>query len=276
MKHILSGICLGLLWLMSLVPALAADSLQNIQQRGELIVAFSDKSAPFFLQDKQGNWFGIDHQVVLDLSHWLGVKPVFIQKAYPDDIVTAVANGEADIGIAELSRTLKRAEKVQFTDSYFEMPLYVIVDRIRFVDDILQEDVMEMINQPTVRLGVLKGTSYVNRAVRYAPDAQHIVISDFNNLPRDFAEQQLDAVLLNEADVKNWQYAYPGSSIKLKPIPFDDKADAIVMAVDLDNDHLVKWLNVYIELAKRAGLFERLEQQYLDGDSWRQRAVNVE
>jgi polar amino acid transport system substrate-binding protein len=276
MKPILSGICLGLLWLMSLTPGLAADSLRNIQQRGELIVAFSDKSAPFFLQDKQGDWFGIDHQIVLDLSHWLGVKPVFLQKAYPDDIVTAVAEGEADIGIAELSQTLKRAEKVQFTKPYFEMPLYVIVDRIRFVDDILQEDVIDMINQPTVRLGVLKGTSYVDRAIRYAPEAEHVPIDNFNNLPQDFAEKNLDAVLLNEADVKNWQYAYPGSSIKLKPIPFDNKADAIVMAVNLDNDHLVKWLNVYIDLAKRAGLFERLERQYLDGNSWRQQAVNVE
>ena len=123
---------------MVLIPhgSVAGDfppDLQRIMNRGHLIVAMHREDfPPFFMHDKSGRYHGLDVSLAQDIGRRLGVGVKFNRKAETfDEVIDIVARREADVAMSYLSRTLERAKRVKFTESYLSLRLALWVNRLR-------------------------------------------------------------------------------------------------------------------------------------------------
>ena len=95
-----------------------ADLYQKIMQKGVMVVGTSADYAPFESKDQNGNYVGLDVDVINQIGKQMGVK-VQIEDMGFDVLITAVEQGKIDAVIASMSATPERAQQVDFTIPYF-------------------------------------------------------------------------------------------------------------------------------------------------------------
>ena len=111
MKKLVSG-CIAVsmvLGMMAGSTAMAADdALDNIKERGKLIVA-TDAAWPPFEYMEGENVVGVDVDIAQDIADGLGVDLEVINVAF-DSLSMYLENGEADLALAAITVTEDRAE----------------------------------------------------------------------------------------------------------------------------------------------------------------------
>ena len=117
MKKLVSG-CIAVsmvLGMMAGSTAMAADdALDNIKERGKLIVA-TDAAWPPFEYMEGENVVGVDVDIAQDIADGLGVDLEVINVAF-DSLSMYLENGEADLALAAITVTEDRAESMEFSD----------------------------------------------------------------------------------------------------------------------------------------------------------------
>ena len=97
------------------------NMLEEIQQRGELIVGTSPDYAPFEFIDPsklgQDQYVGADIDLAQQIADDLGVK-LTVKAMNFDDIPTAVKERKFDIGLSGFTYTDDRAKVIQFSEPY--------------------------------------------------------------------------------------------------------------------------------------------------------------
>lgn len=100
----------------TLAASIADNTLDQVMQRGELIVAVSILP-PWVMKNKQGKLIGFEIDIANQLARDMGVKVTF--KQYPwKAMIPALKKGEVDIIASGLSITPKRALEINFSDPY--------------------------------------------------------------------------------------------------------------------------------------------------------------
>ena len=96
-----------------------APDIARIVNRGELVVAILAQDTPPFVYEKEGDLRGVDIDLVREIGKQLKVPVRFDRTAKTyDGVVELVANGQADMAVSKLARTLKRAQTVLFSEPY--------------------------------------------------------------------------------------------------------------------------------------------------------------
>src|SRR5690349_21980735 len=86
---------------------LLAPEFARIVNRGELVVAMLGVDQPPFFETRNGRLQGIDVDIANEMAAKLGVQVRFNRDAKTfDGVVSLLANGDADLAISKLSRTL--------------------------------------------------------------------------------------------------------------------------------------------------------------------------
>ena len=159
MKKLVSG-CIAVsmvLGMMAGSTAMAADdALDNIKERGKLIVA-TDAAWPPFEYMEGENVVGVDVDIAQDIADGLGVDLEVINVAF-DSLSMYLENGEADLALAAITVTEDRAESMEFSDPYCDAYQYIVVkeddDKVKTIDDLAGY----ILASDEVNMGVLAGT----------------------------------------------------------------------------------------------------------------------
>ncbi len=113
----------GILALLAAAPAMAqpAGKLQEVLQRGKLIVGTGSTNAPWGFRDEKGNLVGFD----IDMAHILAkglfgdpAKVEFVTQA-SDARIPNITTGKVDITCQAMTVTAERAQQVAFTVPYY-------------------------------------------------------------------------------------------------------------------------------------------------------------
>lgn len=102
------------------------SKLQEIKDRGELIMATDAAWAPFEYIDADEKPVGSDIDLAQDIADALGVKLTVLNMSF-DSLATALQNGDCDIVIAAMTITDERKESMDFSDPYTVSQQYIIV-----------------------------------------------------------------------------------------------------------------------------------------------------
>jgi ABC-type amino acid transport substrate-binding protein len=97
---LLSTVALG-----SAMASASETYLPGIQQlidNNRLVVAIGPDAPPMTMTDKNGNLRGYEIEIARDIGAELGVQVAFSRTAGTDELLRAVAEGKADIGISNL------------------------------------------------------------------------------------------------------------------------------------------------------------------------------
>ena len=248
--------------------SVAPPDIARIKNRGELVVAmYYEDVPPFSMRNSKNELIGIDIEIAQDIAKKLDVKLTLNRdsKTY-DEIIQTVANKKADIGLSTLSDTLERATMVRFTTPYWSLKQFLIINRLKlstYKDHADYKKTELLLNQTGIKIGVIKGSSYVDFAKKFFPLA---TIESYETLAQgiqDTKNTNLLAFLYDEVEIMNWNSAHPEDSLFLKSEFITQSEDTLAIAVNWQDGHLLSWLNLSIQQSKN-NFLKRLRSKYID------------
>lgn len=256
-------------------PAMAPD-IARIVARGTLVVAaYKTDMPPFFYVDAAGKPGGIDVELAADIAQRLGVKMDYARIADSfDDLPYLVASRKADVAISYLSRTLRRAALVRFTQPYARLRQTLMVNRTRTAPLFRGGERIELLNDGGVQIGVENGSSYVDFAGERFPRAEVRHYPSNEDAITDLLAGRLHAVMVDEGfsySLTRIQAGVPRYRVRddwalyVKIIPLAGARDPIAMAVHRDDTNWLAWLDTYIADRHEDGTLDRLLDRHLGG-----------
>ena len=265
MRHLNFNLILLLMFVSAGSIAAEPPDIARIKQRGELIVAmYYEDVPPFYMHNAKNELVGIDIDLAHDIAEKLGVtlKLNRDSKTY-DEIIQAVVNQQADIGLSTLSDTLDRAKVVRFTTPYWSLKQAMLINRLQlsaYKDHPDFKKTELLLNQNGIHIGVIKGSSYIDFAKKIFPLAQIVSYDSSAKGIEDTKKAKIFAFLYDEVEIMNWNKIHPEDSLFLKTDFITQSVDTLAIAVSWQDTHLLAWLDLLIEKSKNN--FPKLNEKY--------------
>lgn len=237
-----------------IVPGHASDralppDMQRIFDRGSLRVGmyYADIS-PFFMQDENGEMIGIDIDVARHIARELRVELELVRTAKTfDELILQLEKQDVDIVISLLSRTLKRAETVRFTQPYIVLRQGLLINRVAAAKA-QSDNGFDWIFQTTGTVGVKLGTAYADYAQTNFPRAEVRSYPEWEDVVAACAAGEVQFAYHDEIEVKKIIRDNPAIAIDVSTAIISDMTDPIAMAVPWNSTHLLSWLNLYTQV----------------------------
>lgn len=195
---------------------------------------------------------GIDAEVAEAICEKLGYELVIDDMDF-DSIVTSVASGKADFGMAGMTVTDERKESVDFTDSYTTATQVIIVSekdsKVKGIDDLEKASI-------GVQLGTT-GDIYVTDEYKKSGAK----IERFNkgaDAVLALTQGKVDAVVIDNEPAK--AFVKQNEGIKILDDPFADEDYAICVAKDSE---LTEQINNALNELKDDGTVKKIIDKYI-------------
>ena len=242
-----------------------APGIKKIIDRGKLIVAIhSEDQPPFFFLDKNGKLKGQDIEIARGIATEFGVNLEFNREAKAfNDLVDIVAAGKADMAISKLSRTLKRARIIKFSNPYIVFHQALILNRLELAKKApTNEDIDPFIKDFKGKIGIIANSSYVNYAKKYFPNAKPIEFPTWDDVVEAVFNGEVLAGYRDEMEIRKVIKGRSDASLKVKSVVIKDVTDPIAIAIARENTQLVFWVNLYLEQLNLNLTAEKLLNKY--------------
>ena len=166
-----------------------------------------------------------------------------------NDVVREVEWHRADLGISKLSKTLPRAQTVVFSDAYVQLHRAMLVNRLQLAQLAHGDDVVPRIQHFDAKLGVIKGSSYIDYARVAFPKAQLVEYPDWATEVAAARKGDIVAAFRDELEIKNVLEHDPGAALVFQSVIFSDSIDSIAIASPYDDTTLRSLVNQYLDAA---------------------------
>jgi polar amino acid transport system substrate-binding protein len=227
---------------------LQARDIATIKASGQLIVAIPDqRNPPFFFED-HGELKGLDIDLSKSIADALGVKVVFNRNGKSfNEAVQLVADDEADISAAKISRTLARSQTVLFSTPYITLPHAMLVNRLRFAQIAGGKPVAEVMQNYSDTIGVIANSSFVGYAKTYFPKAKLLEFETWDEVVDAVAKGKVTSAYRDAFEVKRIFKVRPDLVLAMRSIMIEDIQDTIGIAVNGKSYLLLNFLNLFLE-----------------------------
>lgn len=223
--------------------------LTQIIDSKKVVIAMVDRDfPPFITQTGEGRLEGLEVDLAQDIANELGVTLEIARTGHFDDVIDIVASGQADIGLSNLSITCNRARTVKFTRAYRKLGIMLLLNRMKMAVLNLTSGIQHQdeLRNTTDTIGVIERSAYETGALRYFPNAK---VKTYDRYKDMILAAERDETLLaigNSGTIEAFLRMNPHLLVKLQPFKIEGLTDHIAMAVAVENDHLLSWLNAYI------------------------------
>jgi polar amino acid transport system substrate-binding protein len=226
---------------------LLTPEFARIAMRGELVVAVLGVDQPPFFQQQNGQLVGIDIDIAKELAAKLGVKVRFNREAKSfDGVVTLLANGDADVAVSKLSRTLTRAEVVSFSAPYIRLHRALLLNRVKFAQLAKGRPAPEVIRSYDGDIGVVTNSSYATYVQTNFPHAKVQSYPSWDALVKALNAGEVTAAYRDEFEVKHVLKIDPTASLRLRVVTLEDLDDTISIGVNVNSPALLAFVNQFL------------------------------
>ena len=239
---------LTMLGLLGTSPA-SADTLDNIKDRGKIVIGIQGDNPPFGFLDLTGQNDGYDADLSRLFAEHLGVDLELVVVTNQNRIA-ALQTGKVDALFATLGISAERAKSLQYSIPYAEdsMPIIAPIDTsITSFEDLKGKTV-----------GVPKGSTQENTLPKVAPAANMLSFDDDSATIQALLSGQVDAIGTTQFAIGRIEETSPGK--------FEEK---IVLATNykgvgtiLGDKEINATVNAFLEGLKADGTIEKLYQKW--------------
>ncbi len=241
---------------------LMPPDIQNILQRGELRVAMLGvDNPPFFMEEnnsqicddehahikveeKNSILCGLDVEIGKAIADELGVKVKFDRSQTKfNDVVNLVFEQKADLAISKLSISLKRAQKMRFSQPYVNMREGLLVNRLQLAQREKNSSTIEAIRNLEGKVGVIQGTQYLLFAKSRFPKATIVEYPSWEEIIQAVVKGEILAGYRDEMEVKKIVLTQPNVALKVKTVALTDTKDSIAVILPWQNHQLLEFVN---------------------------------
>ncbi len=220
---------------------------------GKLTVATSPDFAPyeFYSIDEEGNptLAGFDMDFAQYIADYAGLELEVVPMDF-DGVLSELAMGNVDIGMAGLSPDPAREDAMAFSDIYYEGGQSFVTIK----DNADKFESLEAANSSEVSIGAQTGSIQLALAQENTPDADIVSLPKVTDIISELISGKLDAAFIETVVAQSYQKNYPELEI-VTDVDYDVEGSSI--GVVKGNEELLKIVNEAIAAAKEDGSLDQ-------------------
>lgn len=253
-------ILLGAVALISAVTLAAcgsssSDSLAAIKEKGKIVVATSPDYAPFEFQtlvDGKNQVVGADMDLAQAIADELGVKLEISTMSF-DNVLTSLQTGKSDIAISGLAVTEERKKAFDFSDSYYDTKISLLVRKADL------EKYASLESFDGVKVAAQKGSIPESMVKEQLPKANLISLTNMGEAINELKNGQVEAVNLDEPVALS--YAGQNDDLAVATVALKSAdGDANAVAMKKGSKELQEAVNKAIKKVRDANKYEEYLQ----------------
>lgn len=237
-------------------PSAVHSRLDDIVKSGTLRACATGDYKPYSFRRPDGQFEGIDVDLVASLAKSLGVKPVIVPttwKALMDDFTA----GKCDIAVGGISVTLDRAARAYYSK-------VVMIDGkspIVRCADVAKYQTLADLNKPSTRAIANPGGTNERFARQYLPNATLTIYPDNVTIFQQIADGKADVMVTDSSETLLQHKLNPALCPVNpdKPLQFGEKAYLLPRGDDVFKHYVDQWLN----LAQKTGEYQAVVDKWL-------------
>jgi len=218
--------------------------LQEIEQRGKLIVAVKDNLRPLGFRDAGGNLQGLEIDIGKRLAEELLGKPdaVVFQPVQNIDRLNVVLEGQVDLAIAKVTATESRLRVVDLSRPYY-------LDGTGLLTK--ETAIAKLKDLETQTIAVLNGSSTI-AVIKYAlPTAKLVGVASYQEARTLLENGTASAFAADNSVLSGWVQEYP--EYRMLPVRLSAAALCVVMPKGLQYTKLQDRVNQAIARWQASG-----------------------
>lgn len=256
MKRIFAVLLAALMLSALLTVTASADLLDQIQERGTIIIGLEGDWAPWSFVDENDELTGFDVEVARAIAAKLGVEVQFIPGEW-DGLFAGMDAGRYDIVINGVEVTPERTEKYDFTEPYAYIRTALIVrgdnETIKTFDDLKGKKTANSI-----------ASTYMNLAEDYG--ATCYGVDTLDETLTMVLQGRVDATLNAIVSYTDYMAQHPDANLKVAATTEDASNVAIPMRKGEETASLMEAINVAIAQLHEEGVIAELSLKYFGED----------
>lgn len=204
--------------------AASASGVETVT-KGKLTVATSPDFAPYEFyaigEDGKPVMAGFDMALAQYIADHMGLELEVVPMDF-DGVLSELATGNVDLGLAGLSPDPARADAMDFSDIYYMggQSLVTVADKadsIKSFDDV---------NKPEMSVGAQIGSIQMDLANENTPNADIIALPKVTDLVSELIGGKMDAAFIETAVAESYKTNYPELTLVLD-VPYDVEGSAV-------------------------------------------------
>lgn len=220
------------------------DTFQRILRTKTLRVGYIKEAAPFSFYNTDEQIVGFDIAFAYELAYDLGCNLELVPMSY-GSVTKELKNYSYDIAMSAISVNEERLKSLSFTKPYLQ-PSYVFVTSDTNKKTFSNLDLVQQ--NPKLKIGVLKGTSYEMIARELFPHNPLVILKSYDEfLQPDIA----DALLWEEQQAIIWTICHAGYRV-IFPDPVIGH-ESLAYAIRSNNFRFLNYLNQWMILKQTEG-----------------------
>ncbi|HAM38494.1 MAG TPA: amino acid ABC transporter substrate-binding protein [Elusimicrobia bacterium] len=230
--------------------------LDYIIPLGEIRVAMTPEYVPFEYKNEKKEIVGFDVDIAKKLAEKLGAR-LNIREYKWDDLLLVLKNGEVDIVISGMTRTLKRALDVNFTEPYFETGIVVLINT-KYNNFVHCEKLCDALNNKTLKVAVVNNTTGEDLVRKKLPDVTIIEFDGEEEASNALLTGRIDAFAFDKPFADYLVAKHPDLAILTEQLSYEYYSFAVAKG---DPDFL-RWLDYYISDLKLSGEYDTIYKKW--------------
>ena len=230
------------------------DRLDQIKERGKLIIATEGDWSPWTYHDEKTNELvGLDVEIGKLIAEGLGVEAEFAETAW-DSILAGVDTGRFDIACNGVGYTEERAEKYDFTTPYVYTHKVLVTrkgnEEINTVEDLAGKKTANSASSTYAALAESYGA--INNPVDTLGETITLLI-----------QGRVDATINAQVSIEDYLREHPDADIEIKQVL---AGDPVVFPVKKGETALLDAVNEILDAARADGRLAEISQKYFNLD----------
>ncbi len=223
------------------------------EEKSVLTMATNAEFEPWEFHDGD-DIIGIDAEVAEAIADKLGMELKIEDMAF-DAVIPSIASGKCDIGMAAISVTEERKASVDFSDSYADSALQILVKKDN--TEITGVDSLE-----GKKIGAQNGTTGDLKASDLVGDENVERFPSYFEAVQSLKQGKIDAIIIDKAPAK----AFLSQNDDIMQAGEDLDLEEYAIAIKKGNTELQEKLNKAIEELKADGTFDKIVDKYIPAE----------
>ena len=235
--------------------------IDRILQRGELVVGMAGNMPPMNMTTKEGELIGYEVDLARNMAAAMGVGTKMEVMRFAE-LLPALQSGKIDLILSNMTITPERNLKVAFVGPYFESGKAFLTK----IKTIAIADEPGDIDAKNTKLVALKGSTsqaFVEKAI---PDATLVTANDYDEAVKMVLEDKVHAMVADYPICVVSVFRYPDQG--LLSVVTTLTYEPIGVGVPAGDPLLVNWVENFMGIAEKVGLFEELKRKWLSKADW--------
>jgi len=235
--------------------------LDNILQKGELVLGTAGTMPPLNMTTKDGEVTGFEVDLARMMAEGMGVN-LRIETMEFSKLLSALESGKVDMVMSGMTITPKRNLKVAFVGPYYVSGKAFLTK----IETIANAKEATEVNSPSTRLTALKGSTSQYFVEAVLPKAQFIPAKDYDEGVDLVIKGKVHAMVADYPICVVSLFRHPNAGLLsvFTPLTYEP----IGIAMPSYDPHLVNWVENFLDMLEETGELDALTERWFEDASW--------